>query len=57
MIWNAPNPWVDKPCSDSGSCIILGMNAGLEYPEGGDANTDTMMWLHHVIYPRVKVQE
>jgi len=29
--------------------VILGMNAGLEYADGGDANTDTMMWLHHMV--------
>jgi hypothetical protein len=45
MIENRPNPSVDKPCT---SCMILGMNAGLEYPDGGDANTNTKMWLHHV---------
>jgi hypothetical protein len=29
--------------------MIIGMNAGLEYAEGGDANTDTKMWLHHMV--------
>jgi hypothetical protein len=47
MIENRPNPSVDKPCSN---CMILGMNAGLEYPDGADANTDTLMWLHHVSF-------
>jgi hypothetical protein len=47
MIWNQPSPSITKPCSD---CMILGMNAGLEYPDGKDANTDTGMWLHHVSY-------
>jgi len=46
MLWNNPSASVEKPCS---KCLILGMNAGLEYPEGGDANTDTMMWLHHMV--------
>ena len=46
MIWNQPTPTITKPCND---CMILGMNAGLEYPEGADANTDTMMWLHHMV--------
>jgi hypothetical protein len=46
MIENKPNPSVDKPCQN---CMILGMNAGLEYPEGPDANTDTLMWLHHMV--------
>jgi hypothetical protein len=45
MIWNQPTPSITKPCSD---CMILGMNAGLEYLDGADANTDTKMWLHHV---------
>lgn len=45
MIENRPNPSIDKPCQD---CMILGMNAGLEYQNGADANTDTLMWLHHV---------
>jgi hypothetical protein len=30
--------------------MILGMNAGLEYPDGSDANTNTKMWLHHVCF-------
>jgi hypothetical protein len=29
--------------------MIIGMNAGLEYADGTDANTDTKMWLHHVM--------
>jgi hypothetical protein len=45
MIWNQPTPTISKPCSD---CMIVGMNAGLEYPDGRDANTDTGLWLHHV---------
>ncbi|KAF2436265.1 hypothetical protein EJ08DRAFT_692141 [Tothia fuscella] len=46
MINNRPSPSVDKPCS---RCMILGMNAGLEYPDGADANTNTKMWLHHMV--------
>lgn len=46
MIWNQPTPSITKPCSD---CTILGMNAGLEYLDGKDANTDTKMWLHHMV--------
>lgn len=34
--------------TDTDNEQILGMNAGLEYPDGTDANTDTKMWLHHV---------
>jgi hypothetical protein len=45
MLWNKPTASVTKPCSQ---CMIIGMNAGLEYADGSDANTDTMMWLHHV---------
>jgi hypothetical protein len=45
MIWNQPTPKIAKPCS---RCYILAMNAGLEYLDGKDANTDTNMWLHHV---------
>jgi hypothetical protein len=45
MIENRPSRSVAKPCS---TCMLLGMNAGLEYMDGKDANTDTLMWLHHV---------
>jgi len=46
MIWNSPSPSIEKPCS---KCMIIGMNAGLEYPDGPDANTDTKLWLHHMV--------
>ncbi|KAF2665746.1 hypothetical protein BT63DRAFT_417281 [Microthyrium microscopicum] len=46
MIENRPSMSVDKPCQN---CMLLGMNAGLEYPDGSDANTNTMMWLHHMV--------
>jgi len=46
MLWNNPSPTITKPCSD---CMLLGMNAGLEYLDGKDANTDTKMWLHHMV--------
>lgn len=26
------------------------MQAGLEYPDGTVANTDTKMWLHHTVF-------
>jgi hypothetical protein len=45
MVWNQPSPTIAKPCSD---CMIVGMNAGLEYSDGSEANTDTKLWLHHV---------
>jgi len=46
MIWNQPTASITKPCSD---CMIVGMNAGLEYLDGSDANTDTKLWLHHMV--------
>lgn len=46
MVWNSPNPSIEKPCT--GKCTIIGMNAGLEFADGTDANTDQKMWLHHV---------
>ncbi|KAF2664969.1 hypothetical protein BT63DRAFT_443282 [Microthyrium microscopicum] len=35
-----------KPCDD---CLITYMHAGLEYPNGTVANSDTGMWLHHSV--------
>jgi hypothetical protein len=46
MVWNSPSPSIDKPCS---KCMIVGMNAGLEFADGSDANTDSKMWLHHMV--------
>lgn len=46
MVWNSPSPSIDKPCT--GKCTIIGMNAGLEFADGTDANTDSKLWLHHV---------
>ena len=43
MLWNWGDTSVDKPCS--GSCTILRQWAGLEYPNGDNANIDTGMWL------------
>ena len=37
---------VTKPCSD---CLITWIQAGLVYPNGTYANSDTGMWLHHVV--------
>jgi hypothetical protein len=45
-LFNYPHVSVEKPCQ--GECILLGISAGLEYPDGQNANTDTGMWLHHV---------
>ncbi|KAF2403656.1 hypothetical protein EJ06DRAFT_527256 [Trichodelitschia bisporula] len=46
-LWNYPDQKIDKPCA--GECTILGLNAGLEYPDGSNANIDTGMWLHHFV--------
>jgi hypothetical protein len=35
-----------KPCVD---CYITALRAGLEYPNGSIANSDTGMWLHHAV--------
>ena len=51
MVWNNIDVSVDKPCQD---CMIIGMNAGLEYPNGTNANIDSGMWLHHVSIPAVE---
>jgi hypothetical protein len=45
-LWNYPEEDVEKPCM--AGCVIIGMNGGLEYPDGSNANVDTGMWLHHV---------
>jgi hypothetical protein len=45
-LFNFPDLNIDKPCE--GQCVLLGISAGLEYPDGTDANTGTGMWLHHV---------
>jgi hypothetical protein len=37
---------VTKPCSD---CLITWLQAGLVYPNGTYANSNTGMWLHHVV--------
>jgi hypothetical protein len=44
-LWNYPDNWVKKPCDE---CYIVGMNAGLEWPNGENANINRGMWLHHV---------
>jgi hypothetical protein len=47
VLYNYPDLKIEKPCEE---CILLGINAGLEYPNGSDANVATGMWLHHVRY-------
>jgi hypothetical protein len=51
-LWNYADPVAAKPCDESmgGECTIIGMNAGLEYPDGRNANIDSGLWLHHVRY-------
>ena len=44
-LWNYADNSAPKPCDE---CTIIGMNAGLEYPNGTNANIDTGLWLHHV---------
>jgi hypothetical protein len=44
-LWNYPDKAVEKPCTE---CVIVGMNAGLEYANGKNANIDSGLWLHHV---------
>ncbi|QDS68047.1 hypothetical protein FKW77_009716 [Venturia effusa] len=45
-LWNYADPVAPKPCEE---CTIVGMNAGLEYPDGTNANIDTGLWLHHMV--------
>jgi hypothetical protein len=46
-LWNYPDTSVAKPCTE---CTILAQQAGLEYPDGRNANIDTGMWLHHMVH-------
>jgi len=48
MLWNKPDRTVQKPCD--GHCTILKQWAGLEYPNGTNANIDSGMWLHHMVH-------
>lgn len=45
---NFPDLTPEKPCEE---CTIVKIEAGLEYPNGTDANIDSGMWLHHVRPP------
>ncbi|KAF1980974.1 hypothetical protein K402DRAFT_425778 [Aulographum hederae CBS 113979] len=47
-LWNYPDVGVSKPCE--GNCTIIGLQAGLEYPDGTNANIDSGMWLHHMVF-------
>jgi hypothetical protein len=41
MLENYPDTNVEKPCEE---CTLLFQSAGLEYPNGTNANIDTGMW-------------
>lgn len=43
--WLVPEAQI--PCKD---CLITWIRAGLEYPNGTDANADTGLWLHHTVF-------
>lgn len=47
MLENWPDTDFPRPCE--GDCTIIGMRAGLEYPDGKDANVDTGLMLHHSV--------
>jgi len=47
MLWNYPALAIAKPCA--GSCVLIGQWAGLEFPDGRNANIDSGMWLHHMV--------
>ncbi|KAF1985006.1 hypothetical protein K402DRAFT_116356 [Aulographum hederae CBS 113979] len=46
-LWNYPDLAVPKPDEEFS---IFALNAGLEYPDGANANIDTGMWLHHMVH-------
>ncbi|KAE9980530.1 hypothetical protein EG328_000266 [Venturia inaequalis] len=45
-IFNFPDSNVEKPCE---ACTIVGMQAGLEFPDGTEAPISKGMWLHHIV--------
>lgn len=47
MLWNYPDISVQKPGTEY---TIVNQYAGLEYPDGSNANIDTGMWLHHMVH-------
>jgi hypothetical protein len=47
MLWNYPDVKIEKPCSTT--CVIIRQWAGLEFPDGRNANIDNGMWLHHMV--------
>jgi hypothetical protein len=42
-------PVANKPRPCERDCMVLGINAGLEYPSGKNANIDNGLWLHHMV--------
>jgi hypothetical protein len=44
-LWNCGDDKIPKPCEE---CMIIRFQAGLEFPNGTNANVDTGHWLHHV---------
>jgi len=46
-LFNLPDTEVERPCQ--GECTVLTQQAGLEYPNGTNANIDSGLWLHHMV--------
>jgi hypothetical protein len=46
---NFPDLTAQKPCEEE--CTIVKMEAGLEYPNGTDANIDSGMWYVSPLLP------
>jgi hypothetical protein len=46
MLWNYPDTSIAKPCTE---CTIVRQWAGLELPDGTNANIDKGLWLHHMV--------
>jgi hypothetical protein len=46
MLWNFPDLNIPKPCTE---CTIIKQWAGLEFPDGRNANIDSGLWLHHMV--------
>jgi len=47
MLWNFPDLNIPKPCTE---CVIIAQWAGLEMPDGRNANIDSGLWLHHMVH-------
>jgi hypothetical protein len=41
-LYNYPDTEIERPCEDD--CILLGITAGLEYPNGTSADISNGMW-------------